>query len=184
VAPPTAPEPGSPTVEPGPGPDAGPEPDATAGPDPGPGPEPDPESDPGPGPEPDPGPGPEPDATAGPDDATEAVFAALADGTRRGLLRAIAAVASTAGTATAPAAGGGGTTATALAEGLPVSRQAVVKHLQALEAAGLVASERHGRERRYRVVAGPLDEAVRWMVEVGAAWDDRLDRLRHRVEGR
>lgn len=102
---------------------------------------------------------------AGPDP----VFAALADPTRREILRAVAA--------------GRDVTATQLAADLPVSRQAVVKHLQALAAAGLVTAERHGREQRFRVTPAPLDDALRWMVGVGAAWDDRLDRLRRHVEG-
>ena len=96
------------------------------------------------------------------------VFGALADATRRAVLEAV----STRGDATA----------TELAADLPVSRQAVVKHLQALAAAGLVTAERHGREQRYRVTPAPLDDALRWMVDVGAAWDDRLARLRRRLE--
>lgn len=102
------------------------------------------------------------------DSAADAVFDALADPTRRGLLRDLGRR--------------GEATATELAATVTVSRQAVTKHLQALEAAGLVVAERHGRERRYRVTPAPLDDAVRWMAEVGAAWDDRLDRLRSRVE--
>lgn len=104
-------------------------------------------------------------AGAGPDP----VFAALADPTRREILRRVGER--------------GACTATELASDLPVSRQAVVKHLQALAAAGLVDSTRVGREQRFRLTPAPLDEALRWMVEVGAAWDDRLDRLRRRIEG-
>jgi len=104
-------------------------------------------------------PDPEPEPTV-----ADAVFAALADATRRDVLRAVGRR--------------GDATATELVADVPVSRQAVTKHLQALEAAGLVAAERRGRERRYRVTPAPMDDAVRWMVEVGAAWDDRLERLR------
>jgi DNA-binding transcriptional ArsR family regulator len=92
----------------------------------------------------------------------DAVFSALADPTRRRLLAAVAA---------APA------TATQLAGGLPISRQAVVKHLGALADAGLLARERTGREVRYRITPQPLSEAVGWMAEVGADWDDRLGSL-------
>jgi DNA-binding transcriptional ArsR family regulator len=97
------------------------------------------------------------------------VFAALADPTRRDVLRAVT---------DRP-----DVTATELALDLPVSRQAVVKHLQALAGAGLVAAERHGREQRYRATPAGLGDALAWLVEAGAAWDDRLERLRRRVEG-
>ena len=92
----------------------------------------------------------------------DAVFSALADANRRRLLATIA---------TAPA------TATELAGELPISRQAVVKHLSALAQAGLVERERSGREVRYRVTPEPLSEAVTWMAEVGAQWDERLASL-------
>src|SRR3954447_3207107 len=91
------------------------------------------------------------------------VFAALADPTRRTIFERLARE--------------GDTTATALATGLPVTRQAVSKHLAALEDAGLVSGERHGREHRYALSSAPLAEASRWMADVGAAWDARLDRL-------
>ena len=97
------------------------------------------------------------------------VFAALADPTRRAVLQAVSVAAT------------GSATATELASHLPVSRQAVVKHLQALADAGLVAAERRGREQRYRVTPGPITAAMDWMADVGAAWDDRLARLSQRV---
>jgi DNA-binding transcriptional ArsR family regulator len=90
------------------------------------------------------------------------VFGALADPTRRGILAAVA---------EQPA------TATELAGSLPISRQAVVKHLGTLAEAGLVARERSGREVRYRLSPEPLSEAVGWMAEVGGQWDRRLARL-------
>jgi DNA-binding transcriptional ArsR family regulator len=96
------------------------------------------------------------------------VFAALADPTRRAVLEAVV--------------GAGEVTATTVAGSLPVSRQAVVKHLQALADAGLVTAERHGREQRYRATPAPLADAMAWMAGVGAAWDDRLARLRQAVE--
>ncbi len=97
------------------------------------------------------------------DDASGPVFGALADPTRRGILAAISAN---------PA------TATELAGAMPISRQAVVKHLSALSEAGLVERERAGREVRYRISPEPLSEAVSWMAEVGGEWDERLARLR------
>jgi DNA-binding transcriptional ArsR family regulator len=96
-------------------------------------------------------------------DSAGAVFGALADPTRRQLLSAIAAH---------PA------TATELAIELPISRQAVVKHLGALSDAGLLERERFGRNVRYRVTPAPLNEAVSWMADVGGQWDDRLAALR------
>ena len=97
------------------------------------------------------------------ENSDEAVFTALADPTRRRLLSAIAAH---------PA------TATELASGLPISRQAVVKHLSALSDAGLLARERSGRDVRYRMTPEPLTEAMTWMAEVGGQWDERLAALR------
>jgi DNA-binding transcriptional ArsR family regulator len=96
-------------------------------------------------------------------DPAGAVFGALADPTRRRLLAAIA---------DRPA-----TTATELASELPISRQAVLKHLVALADAGLVDRERSGREVRYRVTPAPLSDAVSWMADVGGQWDERLASL-------
>jgi DNA-binding transcriptional ArsR family regulator len=98
------------------------------------------------------------------------VFAALADRTRREVLQAIAAR----GTATA----------TELASELPVTRQAVAKHLAVLAGAGLVAGRREGRETRYRPTPAPLGEAIGWMATVGAEWDDRLAALQRHAAGR
>jgi DNA-binding transcriptional ArsR family regulator len=97
-------------------------------------------------------------------DRAGAVFGALSDPTRRALLAAIA---------EEPSA-----TATELAAGLPISRQAVLKHLTALSEAGLLDRERDGREVRYRVTPAPLSDAVSWMAEVGGQWDERLSALR------
>jgi DNA-binding transcriptional ArsR family regulator len=96
------------------------------------------------------------------EDAAGKVFGALADPTRRRLLSTIAAH---------PA------TATELAGALPISRQAVVKHLSALAEAGLLERMPSGRQVRYRVTPAPLSEAVSWMAEVGGQWDDRLAAL-------
>ena len=102
------------------------------------------------------------------DDPAGAVFEALSDPIRRRLLTQISA---------APA------TATELAGELPISRQAVAKHLSSLSAAGLLARERSGRDVRYRVTPEPLSEAVGWMTQVGGEWDDRLARLAQRFSG-
>ena len=64
-------------------------------------------------------------------------------------------------------------TATELAADLPVTRQAVAKHLAVLAGAGLVAARREGRETRYRPTPAPLGEAIGWMTGVGAQWDER-----------
>lgn len=72
----------------------------------------------------------------------------------------------------------GGATATELARELPITRQAVAKHLAALEAAGLVSTQRQGRELRYTVTPEPLEDAVAWIADTGAEWDTRLARLR------
>lgn len=95
-------------------------------------------------------------------DPASAVFEALADPMRRRLLSRIADHPST---------------ATELAGEVPISRQAVAKHLSSLSRAGLLDRERSGRDVRYRVTPAPLSEAVSWMAEVGGAWDDRLGRL-------
>jgi DNA-binding transcriptional ArsR family regulator len=96
------------------------------------------------------------------DDQAGAVFGALADPMRRRLLTAIAEHPST---------------ATELATSLPISRQAVTKHLTSLSEAGLLARERAGRDVRYHVTPAPLSSAVSWMAEVGSQWDERLARL-------
>ena len=93
----------------------------------------------------------------------DAVFSALADPTRRRLIGLLG---------EHP-----GSNATALAAQLPVSRQAVQKHMSALAAAGLVAAERSGREVHYHLTPAPMSEAVEWMASVGAEWDERLAAL-------
>lgn len=96
------------------------------------------------------------------------VLSALADPTRWELMDQIAAR--------------GGSTATTLAAGLPVSRQAVVKHLGVLERAGLVSSRRAGREMRYTVRVEPLDVTARWMAAAARRWDDRLAAIKALAE--
>jgi len=99
--------------------------------------------------------------------SVDAVFSALADPTRRRLVTTLA---------REPAL-----SASRLAEELPISRQAVAKHLAALDRAGLVEARREGRETRYRVTPEPLGEAMAWMVAVGARWDASLARLGERA---
>jgi DNA-binding transcriptional ArsR family regulator len=65
---------------------------------------------------------------------------------------------------------------------LPVTRQAVAKHLAALADAGLVEPARHGRESRYRLTPAPFEAAALWMAALGAEWDRRLDALRSHLE--
>jgi DNA-binding transcriptional ArsR family regulator len=101
-------------------------------------------------------------------DAVNSVFVALADPTRRQLLELLAAQ--------------GEATATTLAKRLPVSRQAVVKHLAVLDDAGLVSGSRVGREVRYAVQSAALDATARWMVEQAVDWDQRLANIKDAAE--
>jgi DNA-binding transcriptional ArsR family regulator len=61
---------------------------------------------------------------------------------------------------------------------LPISRQAVSKHLSTLAGAGLVDFEVRGREKRYRLTPQPFGEAMSWMADVGSEWDGRLEALK------
>ena len=99
------------------------------------------------------------------------VLAALADPTRRDVLDAVAARA-------------GAATATDLAAELPVTRQAIAKHLGVLTNAGLVTSVRQGREARYRVVAGSLRPASDWIQRTEASWARRVERLQDHLADR
>ena len=76
----------------------------------------------------------------------------------------------------------GGGSATTLSEQLPVTRQAVTKHLVVLDRVGLVHVTPHGRERRYEVDQAQLARAVAQLAAVGATWDARLQRIRHIAE--
>lgn len=100
--------------------------------------------------------------------AAEQVLIALADPIRRRILDTLA------------AAGPG--TATRLAADLPVSRQAVMKHLVMLDRAGLVSVQRHGREMRYRIHPQPLDETAAWLAALAAQWEQRLTAIRSIAE--
>lgn len=97
-----------------------------------------------------------------------AVFSALSDPTRREVIRRLSEE--------------GPTTLGELAAELPVTRQAVSKHLIVLEEAGLVQASGDTRRRQYRLTPRPLTDAMGWMVDVGAEWDERLEALRRHVE--
>ncbi|MFI8527827.1 ArsR/SmtB family transcription factor [Promicromonospora sukumoe] len=115
-----------------------------------------------------------------------AAFAALGDETRWAVLEALAGTDPAGSTAlagsTAPADGDdsedrAGLTASALAARLPVTRQAIAKHLAVLEAAGLVESWVVGRERRYRALGTELTALGRRLERIGDAWEARLGRI-------
>ena len=76
----------------------------------------------------------------------------------------------------------GGGTATSLGERLPVTRQAVAKHLGVLDRVGLVRAAPAGREKRYRVEEAQLAKAVAQLSAVGTAWDARLQRIKRIAE--
>lgn len=76
----------------------------------------------------------------------------------------------------------GNATATSLSEQLPISRQAVSKHLAVLDRAGLVHATPAGRERRYLVDDAQLARAVAQLNQVGSAWDGRLRRIKRIAE--
>lgn len=97
-----------------------------------------------------------------------AVFAALADPTRRQVLDLLAAA--------------GEATATVVAAQLPVSRPAVVKHLGVLDRAGLVTARRRGREVRYAVQPQAVHAAARELDALAAEWDARLARIKALAE--
>lgn len=78
--------------------------------------------------------------------------------------------------------GAGYQTATSLSEQLPVSRQAVAKHLAVLDRVGLVHAVAAGRERRYQIDDAQLARAVEQLSAVGATWDARLGRIKRIAE--
>jgi DNA-binding transcriptional ArsR family regulator len=108
--------------------------------------------------------------TMGRDDHVDAVFEALADATRRRVMSCLADL--------------GSASPTEIASRLPVTRQAVSKHLLSLGEAGLVTFVREGRETQYRLTPGPLTDAMSWMADVGAEWDQRLAALRSHLQRR
>src|ERR1700681_1436366 len=95
----------------------------------------------------------------------EQVFTALADPTRRAILATLAAQ--------------GPTTATDLADRLPITRQAIAKHLVLLADAGLVGPEPGERRRvRYRLPSAPVQVAQQFLAALAHDWDDRLETLK------
>ena len=98
----------------------------------------------------------------------EQVFVALADPTRRAILAALAT--------------DGPATATDLAARLPITRQAVAKHLTLLTDAGLITSEAGERRRvRYRLQSAPVQVAQQYLAALAHSWDDRLDALQRHL---
>jgi DNA-binding transcriptional ArsR family regulator len=99
----------------------------------------------------------------------EQVFTALADPTRRSILAALAA--------------DGPATATDLADRLPISRQAIAKHLALLTGAGLVKAEPGERRRvRYRLQSGPMQVAQQFLAALARDWDRSLDALQEHLD--
>jgi len=96
------------------------------------------------------------------------VIAALADPTRRQILRLLAR--------------GRAQSASALAQGLPVTRQAVVQHLAVLQQADLVSSRRSGREVLFSVEASTLEQTASWMTSLAETWSERLALLKRVAE--
>ncbi|WP_394360920.1 ArsR/SmtB family transcription factor [Amycolatopsis sp. SB7-3] len=107
-----------------------------------------------------------------PDNETiaEQVFVALADPSRRSILAVLAS--------------GGPATATDLAERLPITRQAIAKHLALLTDAGLVIPEQGERRRvRYRLHSAPMQVAQQFLAALARDWDGPLAALKDHLEG-
>jgi DNA-binding transcriptional ArsR family regulator len=98
------------------------------------------------------------------DSQTQRVFLALADPTRRLLLQHLCEE--------------GSGTAAGFATRLPITRQAIIKHLVTLEQAGLVTARETGRERRYMPRPEALQSVTTWIGDIEAQWDHRLAALR------
>ena len=100
----------------------------------------------------------------------EQVFVALADPTRRAILAALAT--------------DGPSTMTDLAGKLPITRQAIAKHLTLMAEAGLVTPEPGERRRvRYRLRSAPVQLAQQFLAALAHDWDDRLDALQRHLGG-
>ena len=97
-----------------------------------------------------------------------AVFAALGEPTRMRLLDRLG--------------DGAPRSIASLAYGMPISRQALTKHLRVLQAAGLASAERDGRETLYRIDPAGLLAAEAWIATVSRQWDSAIDRLKRHVE--
>ena len=100
----------------------------------------------------------------------EQVFTALADPSRRAILAALASA--------------GPATGTELAARLPITRQAIAKHLTLLTEAGLVTAEPGERRRvRYRLRSAPMRIAQQFLAALARDWDTPLDALRQHLDG-
>ncbi|MFJ8623403.1 ArsR/SmtB family transcription factor [Kitasatospora sp. NPDC093550] len=106
--------------------------------------------------------------TTGDEPAPEDVLVALADPIRRDVLAILTRE--------------GGATSTSLAARLPVTRQAVAKHLAVLDRAGLVRAHRAGREVRYEADLRPLQRTTRWLDALATRWEHRLDAIKDLAE--
>lgn len=98
----------------------------------------------------------------------DALWSAVGDPTRRQVLDLLLA--------------GGARTATAISDRLPVTRQAVAKHLAVLDRVGLVHASTSGREVHYEIDQAQFARAVAQLTAVGSAWDGRLQRIRQIAE--
>ena len=99
----------------------------------------------------------------------EQVFTALADPSRRAILTELAS--------------GGPATATDLATRLPITRQAIAKHLALLAEAGLVKGEPGERRRvRYRLRSAPMQVAQQFLAALARDWDSRLEALKDHLD--
>ena len=99
----------------------------------------------------------------------DSTFGALADPTRRAILARLAL---------------GETTVNELAKPFPASLPAITKHLGKLERAGLVTSEKRGRERHCRLAARPLKDAADWIAQYEQFWAGQFDRLEKHLESK
>lgn len=102
------------------------------------------------------------------DDVDDDLWSAIGDPTRRRMLDLLLSE--------------GQGTATTLGQRLPVTRQAVAKHLGVLDRVGLVRATPAGREKRYQVDEAQLARAVAQLSSVGSAWDARLQRIKRIAE--
>lgn len=100
------------------------------------------------------------------EDQLSHVFAAVADPTRRAILKRL---------------GRNPARVTDIAKSFPVSLNAISKHLMVLERAGLILREVRGREHLCRVNAPPLKEASQWLIEMNVFWEERLDAFEKHV---
>ena len=108
------------------------------------------------------------EADAGMETVAEQVFVALADPTRRSILATLAS--------------DGPSTATDLADRLPITRQAIAKHLALLTDAGLVVAEPGERRRiRYRLHSAPMQVAQQFLAALARDWDGRLEALKRHL---